>query len=349
MKRDKSKKRAKRLNIKTRRILILLSSIIIVGLSSGMFILYGPWSWVRNRLITTAMTTMSHQYLARWFYDEDTINEVLANNKVIESGEDTDLNLIKIGDEKKKYSSSYEKDILDRKKGDLYKVIKVSGTGYNGYLVAIYDPSKVKMAISSRVGKTGQSLKVIAKNNKAIVAINASGFYDPDWNSNGGIPHGTIIKDSKIVWDYEDAKVGGGFIGFTKDNKLMLGRMTAQQALNKGMRDAMEFGPFLIVNGKKSFIKGDGGWGIAPRTAVGQRKDGIVLFAVIDGRGRNHSIGIDMVGMTELLYNYGAYNAANMDGGSSTGLVINNKLINSPTAGGAEGLRNIPNAWIVTE
>ena len=63
--------------------------------------------------------------------------------------------------------------------------------------------------------------------------------------------------------------MGGGFVGFTNDDKLVLGKMSADEALAMGIRDAVEFGPFLIVNGKSSFVKGNGGWGIAPRAAIG--------------------------------------------------------------------------------
>ena len=123
-------------------------------------------------------------------------------------------------------------------------------------------------------------------------------------------------------------------------------QMKKEEALKKGYRDAIEFGPYLIVNGKRSFIKGNGGWGIAPRTAIGQREDGIVLFLVINGRLAD-SIGADMVDLTDIMENYGAINAANLDGGSSSELVIKNKIINKPVAGGEKGLRNMPTFWIV--
>ena len=135
----------------------------------------------------------------------------------------------------------------------------------------------------------------------------------------------------------------------TEDDKLILGKMTAKEALNKGVRDAVTFGPFLIVNGKPSFIKGNGGWGTAPRSAIGQRKDGIVLFLVIDGRmvGRP---GADMVDLTEIMQNYGAYNAANLDGGTSCGLVVNGELINDPVNGnGKHKTRMIATGFIVKE
>ena len=350
MKKGKKNKKKFHVSLNVRRAFLLLFSLGIMGFSVGAFILYGPWNWVRERLITTAMTTMSHQFLATWFFDSDWISEVLAHNVTIEPDEDTNPDYIKMDQEVTEYKSKYDKEILEREEGAPYKVIEVSGTGYKGFLVAIYDPSKVKIGTTTKLGTTGQSARVIARNNDAIVAINASGFYDPDWNSNGAIPHGTVIKDGKIVYDYTDAKVGGGFVGFNEDNVLILARTDKYSAINKyHLRDAIEFGPFLIVNGKPSFVKGDGGWGIAPRTAIGQREDGIVLFLVIDGRGYGGSLGCGMVELTEIMMNYGAVNAANMDGGSSSALIIRDEIINHPTAGGDNGLRNIPTAWIVTE
>ena len=122
--------------------------------------------------------------------------------------------------------------------------------------------------------------------------------------------------------------------------------MSKEKAVSMGLRDAIEFGPFLIVNGKRSFIRGNGGWGIAPRSAIGQRQDGIVLFLVINGRLAN-SIGADMVDLCDIMEMYGAYNAANLDGGSSSELVIKNEIINTPVAGGENGLRNMSTFWIV--
>lgn len=341
------KKKRKKINIEIKRGFLLFFCLIIICVSTGTFLLYGPWGGFRNLLITTAMTTKSHHYLATWFYSDEEIEKVLAYNKIVEVNEDTNSDLIDFKEDNK-YESKYEKEILERDKDALYKVINVSGKGYKGYLVAVYDASKVKIGTTKYLGERGQSVKQISKRYNAHVAINASGFYDPDWNSNGAIPHGTVIQNGKLVWDYQDASVGGGIVGFNKDNVLVLGRMTAKQALAKGIRDCVEFGPFLIVNGKASFVQGDGGWGIAPRTAIGQRKDGIVLFLVIDGR-RAASIGAGMVELTEIMQRYGAVNAANMDGGSSSALILEGKVSSKPVAGGDEGLRNIPTAWVVTD
>lgn len=332
-----------------KKLIVIFSSLFVAGFSVLLFLFYGPWDGFRNFWITSAMTTMNHQYLATWLYSDETIQKVLANNQIVEIDEVSDSNSIKIRKYSAKtiYKNEYEKAVLTRDPGnDLYKVIPVSGTSYQGFLVAVYDPSRISVATTKYLGKYGESITTVAKRENAIIAMNAGGFYDPDWNSNGALPHGTVISNGKVVSDYEDARVGGGFICFTKENKLILGKMTKEEALAKGCRDAVEFGPYLIVNGKSSFIKGNGGWGIAPRTAIGQRKDGIVLMLVINGRIPS-SIGADLVDLTEIMENYGAYNAANLDGGSSLELVINQKIVNTPVAGGVNGLRDMPTFWIV--
>ena len=332
---------------KKRKVLTVLGSLFIVGIGAFLFLFYGPWNGFRNFWITSAMTTMNHRYLAQWFYSDETITKVLKENSIIEVNEVTDTDRIKF----RKYTTSiykneYEKEILVHDKDALYKLINIKGKGYEGFLVAIYDPSRIHVATTAYIGKRGEDILTISKREKAIVAMNGGGFYDPDWNSNGALPHGTVIKDGKIVSSYDDAKMGGGFIGFDKEDKLVLGRMTDREALNKGLRDAIEFGPYLIVNGKRSFVKGNGGWGIAPRSAIGQRQDGIVLFLVINGR-LTSSIGADMVDLCDIMENYGAYNAANLDGGSSSELVIKNKIINTPVAGGKNGLRDMATFWVV--
>ncbi len=339
----------RRIKRRMKKKFIIIASIFAVGAGSFAFLFYGPWDGFRNFWITSAMTTMSHQYLAKWFYSDSTIQKVLANNIVEEVDEETDLNAIKLKKYVGKtiYKNEYEKEILTKDKGnDLYKVINISGNSYQGFLVALYDPSRISIATTQYLGKKGESILSVSKRENALIAMNAGGFYDPDWNSNGAIPHGTVIQNGKIVSDFVDAGMSGGFICFTNEDKLLLGKMTKEEAINKGCRDAIEFGPFLIVNGKSSFIKGNGGWGVAPRTAIGQRKDGIVLMLVINGRITS-SIGADMVDLTEIMENYGAYNAANLDGGSSSELVINNTIINTPVAGGANGLRDMSTFWVV--
>lgn len=308
------------------KMITIIIFLILEFSGAGIFltILYGPWENFRNWLIPTAMTTMTHQYFATWFYSMDEIKAVLEANSIIEVVEETDLDLIDVGNidfSSTAYANSYEKEILTKEhEDDIYKVIPIKEKKYTGYLVAIYNPERVGVATTKYLNIRGQYVTEMASQSNALVAINGGGFIDPNYMSNGGTPHGVVIRDGKVISDktYESA---GGLIGFTNDNKMILGKMSANTALQKGVRDAVTFGPFLIVNGKRSFIKGNGGWGTAPRTAIGQRKDGIVLFLVIDGRKLGLP-GADMVDLTNIMSNYGAYNAANLDGGTSSVLVF---------------------------
>ena len=329
-----------------RKIVFSLGALFVFFVSSFLFLFYGPITSFKEFWITSAMTTMSHQYLATWLYSDNYIKKVLENNKIIEVDDITDPNQIKF----RKYTTTiyrneYEKEVLDHNPDDVYKLINISGPGYQGFLVAVYDPSRIHIATTAYLGERGESILTVSERTNALVAMNAGGFYDPDWNSNGALPHGTVISYGQVVSDFYDIGYGG-FIGFDNDNKLILGNMSMDEALSMNLRDAIEFGPYLIINGQRSFFKGNGGWGKAPRTAIGQRQDGIVLMVVVNGRLAS-SIGVDMIDLCDIMERYGAYNAANLDGGSSSELVINQEIVNTPVASGRLGLRDMSTFWVV--
>ena len=304
----------------------------------------------KNFFITTAMTTKSHAYLARTLYDEDTINEVLSKNYVEEVSEDINLDDITINNEnmfKKKYSSKYERELFTKDDGnDVYKIIRLEEKSFKGYVVGVYDPSDVELAVSSRLGVMGESVNKMVKDHDALLGVNGGGFRDVDGWGNGSFPHGNIIEDGKLVW--ENNRGSGELIGFTKEHKLYLTSETAEMAIKHGMMDAVEFGPNLIVNGKPMTVHGDGGSGIAPRTVIGQRKDGVVIILSIEGRLPGYSLGATMNDLITILKRYKVYNAANLDGGASTTMSLEGELYNRPSAGGEYGGRTVSNAWIVT-
>ena len=295
--------------------------------------MYGPYNGFREWLITTAMTTMTHQYFATWFYDDETIDSVLDVNKVVESSTPTNTDLIEVVDyseqEEVEYENEYERQILEKEVGnDDYKIIEIEADDYSGYLAVIYDPSRIHTVTTQYLGTKGEYLVDMAERVNALIAINGGGFVDPNYNSNGSTPCGiTVSKGTMLTsatWDGS-----GGIIGFTEDDKLVLGKYSSSQVKALGIRDAVTFGPFLIVNGVSSEVLGNGGWGDAPRTVIGQRQDGIVLFLVIDGRTVSKP-GADMDDLIEIMENYGAYNAANLDGGTSSVMVVDGEIINDP-------------------
>ncbi len=338
----KKKLRLKRLSKFT--ILIILLDILVID---GLILINHPK--FKEFWIPTAMTTMKHQYLAYTLYDEDEVNKIMSQNYIEQNTDTINLDDIVIGNFKEKthYSNKYEEELFTKDPGnDVYKTIRLVEPRFKGWLIAIYDPADVELAVSSRLGKMGQSVNTLVKNNNALVGINGGGFEDLDGWGNGSIPYGAIIEDGKLVWTHYGGM--GNLIGFTKDHKMYITTKSPEEAIADGMWDAVDFGPILILNGKTSKIHGDGGWGTAPRSIIAQRKDGVVLFLIIEGRLPGYSIGATMNEAIEVLLRYKAYNAANLDGGASSTMSIEGKLWNRACAGGEYGGRTVSNAWIVT-
>ncbi len=343
-----NKKAEDKKNKKLKIIFFTILTLIAIGLVAIDILLYGRNNKFRDWLITNAMTTMNHRYLATWFYTDEEINEVLSRNRVIEVDEDTNTDLITVGEieEVTEYANEYERQVLEREEGQEYKIIEINEDSFDAYMAVIYDPSRISVATTNSLKYSGQYLVDIAKQNDALVAINGGGFSDSGGNGTGGTPLGITFSNGKFVYNYGGKNETFSLVGFNNENKLVLGKYTQTQALNNEIRDAVTFSPFLIVNGQASFVEGNGGWGVAPRTAIGQRQDGIVLFLVVDGR-RITKQGAGMKDLVQIMQNYGAYNAANLDGGTSSTMVVENEIINDPMdASGNHRTRPIATSFI---
>lgn len=307
-------------------LLTIFMTLYILCFIDLVVVLYGPAKEFKEWLITTAMQTMHHQYFCKWFYNNGDIEYVMSQNYVQESGESTDASLIKKNQEEKVvYENEYEEAVLKKEhKNDLYKIIELDVNGCKGYLAVIYDSTTVHVAVTNKVGRYGQYVTDMAKDRGAVLGINGGGFWDPGNTSAGGTPTGITIEKGEIITngEYGWNVQAGGIIGFDKEGILhLLKNTSAKEAIDMGITDAVSWGPFLIVNGTPSFIKGNGGWGYAARTAIGQREDGIVLLLTVDSNA-TRTKGADMVDLTEIMQTYGAVNAANLDGGTSTVMVM---------------------------
>lgn len=309
--------------------LTIIITILNVLATICFIIFYGPIDKFRNIFINTAMNTMDHKYLAYVFYNEKTVNKVMSQNYFVEINEDANVDdiVIDLG-MKTTYVDKYEEELLTRNEGDLYKLINLKVGNADAYLVAIYDPSKVKL-ISQQVLGTDKGERIITMCERygGLVCINGGGFVDPGYGS--GIPIGYVIDNGAITWS--DGNINtfrANIIGITSEGKLkLMSNATGQEALDQDIIHGLTFDPFLIVNGKSLEIVGDP-WGKSPRVAIAQRKDGVMMFLVIDGE--NYIDGATLSDVIEVLLRYGAYNAANLDGGTSSTLIINQKLINNP-------------------
>lgn len=327
-KKRKHKKIKKKKTLKQKIFLIvkiLVSIIILVTIFLFLFFKTSLFQKYKELWVVTAMSTMNHQYLAKWFLSDEEINEILKKLEV-ENNENSNSDEIKIG------KISKEKQIT---------VEKITGKNYVGYVMIIPNASKVKL-VDARKQTRGTKLSEIVKNNNAIAGINAGGFADQ-----GGVGAGNILCDATIINKkllYGNKNTQYSLIGLSADKKLVLGKYTYQQALNAGIESAVEFGPFIIVNGNNQ-IKNSNSGGIHPRMAIGQKKDGTFIFVAIDGRQPGYSIGTNLLELQNIFNKYDAYNAANLDGGSSATMYYNGKVVNKTST--PIGERYLPNAFIV--
>lgn len=309
--------------------LFMLFEIIFVPILSIILIYYGPFTNLKEMIVTTAMTTMRHQYFATLFLSSSEIAEIIEKNRPDQNIEDQNIEDIKI-----------DKNITDG-----IELVDVSTKTFKGYLLIVNDPSRVKLATTPRLGKVGATTSQIVKHYDAVAGINAGGFAD-DALGTGGKPSGILISDG--VLKTENAKGSYSVVGLDTSNRMIVSNsMTYKTMKSKNIRDAVSFGPTIIVNGKPTIKSGsDGGWGIQPRTAIGQRKDGSILMLVIDGRQAG-SIGATLKNVQDIFLKYEAYNAFNLDGGASSTMVYNDKLVNTPSD--IMGERYVPCAFVVTK
>ena len=181
-------------------------------------------------------------------------------------------------------------------------------------------------------------MRQLVKHFDAVAGINAGGFEDPDGKGNGSIPNTMVVYEGEV--HYAGKGVQDGFVGFDADHIMHVGKMTAKEVQEKNIQYGVSFGPVLISNGEPANLSS----GVNPRTAIGQRSDGAVLLLVIDGR-QIISLGATYNDLIEIFQEYGAVNACNLDGGSSTLMWFGGDYINNCAS--VIGIRPVPTTFLV--
>jgi exopolysaccharide biosynthesis protein len=99
--------------------------------------------------------------------------------------------------------------------------------------------------------------------------------------------------------------------------------------------DAMHAGPILISDGKINITSEEEVFfntpvdGVQPRSAIGYRLNGDIVIIVVDGR-QVDSRGVYLEELAILMSQFNCHEALNLDGGGSSALIIDKKLINRP-------------------
>ncbi len=218
-------------------------------------------------------------------------------------------------------------------------IVEVKGEQYKGLLAIIKNPKQVTVAKSKSLGSYGNLITKFAEDNHALVAINASGFMDEEYKGNGGTVMGSMVLDGV---EYGNPTGRLKFFGFKQDNKLYIENYNAQKIAD--YKWGIQFSPALIVDGSK-YVQGSFGYGLQPRSAVGQTMSGEFLMLIVDGRQVGHSIGATVNDLAEIMLRHKAYQAMNLDGGSSSIMNYRGKTISKPSSKNSLG-RYLPNAFI---
>ncbi|MFD3156265.1 phosphodiester glycosidase family protein [Haloimpatiens sp. FM7330] len=305
-------------------VLFLIFQLIFFIITMPFIVFYGPFDNVKRIVVGSSMNSFRHQYIAKIFLSQEEINKILKQDD-IEVFNQKNIKIIE---------SNIRKKDMKAKNIERYNI---SSDRFKGYVIIVNNPFTIKVGYSTKLGEKGEITSKIAQNYGAAAAINGGGFAykskNKTWIGTGGNPVGFLITDGNVKFqkvNNNDEKLD--VMAITKEGVLLVGKHSLNDMKRMNVKEAITFGPPLVVDGKGTIKSGNGGWGIAPRTAIGQRKDGSIIFLVIDGRQPPFSYGATLKDVQNIMIKYDAYNATNLDGGASATMYYNNKVINNPSS-----------------
>ncbi len=349
-----------------RRFFLVLFTVVILAAAALVLVLNlvfnGPSPAARDRLTMTLIEASATKWVPALFIGQDTVDEIRTSS-VSDGLEDdvTDISQVVVQANNVITGNTNEWDNYP----DGVRTETRYGDTYTAHIMLIRDPSQVYMGTSTEKFSTsipGKRLtEVMEENPDVIAAINAGAFFDDGTVSAavGSTPLGLVVSEGKVVWTSGKQPGLEGFAGFNEDNILVVSKtnLSQSEAENLKIRDGCCFGPVLIMNGEVNLEAYNDKSGMNPRTAIGQRSDGTVIIVCADGR-QVGSLGATYADMVNVMQEYGAVNACNMDGGSSSIMMyrdVNGKLgtasqdaifVNTPSLIQSKP-RRMPNYWLV--
>lgn len=306
-------------------ITFFIFNVVFAVVLAPFIIFWGPFEATQTLAVGSVLTSR-HPQVVKAFLSDEKINEIVNkyNAPELTSG------------------SPVQRNVSDVSAGITIEDIK--GKTFKGKVMLIKNPKRIKVAVTKELEVTGERVSDFVKDSGAIAGINAGGFADPNGTGNGAFPDGLTVHNGEIVHN-NAGNVSQDIVALDKDGNLIVGEITVGDVKKKNIQEAVSFWPALIQNGKRGVFQ-DSVWGVAPRTAIGQKADGTIILVVIDGRQpTTWSWGAKMSDLYNLFVEYGAVNAGNLDGGSSSELVYNGKVISKPCD--IFGERYLPTAIVV--
>ena len=312
---------------------------VILTLAGVVWVaLRGPSPTMTGAVCNSLRETSALRWIPGLFLSEEELDSYLLKSTENLDTEQVNTSLIHIA-EARQSESGPETPYLE--------LVDIAYGTCRGKLLIIREPKSVILGTSGRFGVDPglQLTEMVAKYN-GLAGTNAGGFIDNNGLGNGGTPTGMVISEGEIL--YGEASTRYNVIGLDKDGVLLVGTMTGREALERGMKYGVSFvthdgiASSLIINGEVQTQ--NCGPGVNPRTAIGQREDGAILLLVLDGRS-SKTLGATLENVVDIMLQYGAVNAGNLDGGSSSVMVYGDEIINNCAS--VTGPRGIPTGFIV--
>lgn len=348
----KSAGRNKMLKILTRTLIVFLVTVFMACFATvGVvyILLCGPSRTAQELFTRSVKETSAIGFIPDLFLSKERVNEIMSYQSTNIETDDVNKSLVVVSASKRKSNDGSTGGSCN---GDSaadsgntadsgIEIVGITGASYRGIMMIVKDPSRLFVG-TGYLGSAGQTLEGMVARYGAIGGVNGGGFDDPGGSGNGGIPTGIVIADGKLVWG--NGATMAHVAGFDADGILQVGYMSGQQALDKKIQWACCYGPTLIVNGEPVSDASITTSGVNPRTAIGQRADGAVLLLVVDGR-QVTSLGATLEDVISIMLEYGAVNASNLDGGSSSQMIYNDETLNLNSS--VRGSRPLPTSILV--
>ena len=303
---------------------------------------------------STILETGQLKFLASMFLSDAEIQSLINKNAVQAMTTEVDTSLINTSKTNDSDLSGFDENGI--------KIEEVAGNTFFAKILLIKDPSKVEVATTYPWTEYGLELDKLVKNSNSVAGINGGLYYS--YGNKGGKPLGFVVCKGQLQYNKPEGYAGLHLIGFDESNILRIIDVSGKSASqieklikDEKIRDAVAFQEEnsdannhfvkLIINGEEREVSGNGS-GANPRTAIGQRADGTVLLLVTDGRGASGHLGATASDLIRIMKKYGAVNAANLDGGSSSTMYYNDKYeMTSVTFYYANSSWRLPTGFVV--
>ncbi|WP_139991594.1 phosphodiester glycosidase family protein [Paenibacillus paridis] len=221
----------------------------------------------------------------------------------------------------------------------------IKAENFSAYALKVKLKSSDAMTMTLGGDELGKAESTLAAVNRhgAVAGVNAGGFAD---GRGKRYPLSTTIVDGYYATGFEPPHADLFFVGLNEQNELIGGKFATKEQLDaKKPKFGASFVPVLLRGGAPQPIPAK--WQTspkrAPRTIIANYKDDQLLFLVADGYNEAGSSGATLSEMQLLLQRYGAVDGYNLDGGGSSSLIFNGRVINNPSDG---SLRKLPTHFL---